>query len=140
MRISDWSSDVCSSDLVFNTNVKGLLFVTQNAVPRMVRGGRIINISSMVGHNAYPGAIAYAASKAAVDSITISLAAGLGPRGINVNAVAPGATKTDFIAFLLDNKPFVEMLESQTALGRSEEHTSELQSLMRHSFAVFCLK
>src|SRR3546814_5185222 len=45
-------------DRVFNTNVKGLLFVTQNAVPRMVRGGRIINISSMVGHNAYPGAIA----------------------------------------------------------------------------------
>src|SRR3546814_11780883 len=75
----------------------------------MVRGGRIINISSMVGHNAYPGAIAYAASKAAVDSITISLAAGLGPRGINVNAVAPGATETDFIAFLLDNKPFVQM-------------------------------
>src|SRR3546814_5176619 len=104
-------------DRVFNTNVKGLLFVTQNAVPRMVRGGRIINISSMVGHNAYPGAIAYAASKAAVDSITISLAAGLGPRGINVNAVAPGATKT-----------------------RSEEHTSELQSLMRISYAVFCLK
>src|SRR3546814_1016174 len=119
----------------------------------------------MVGHNAYPGAIAYAASKAAVDSITISLAAGLGPRGINVNAVAPGATKTDFIAFLLDNKPFVEMLESQTALGRlgtpediadvvaflasdaarwvtgerSEENTSELQSLMRISYAVFCL-
>src|SRR3546814_6538236 len=117
MRISDWSSDVCSSDLVFNTNVKGLLFVTQNAVPRRVRGGRIINISSMVGHNAYPGAIAYAASKAAVDSITISLAAGLGPRGINVNAVAPGATKT-----------------------RSEEQTSELQSLMRNSYAVFCLK
>src|SRR3546814_18133647 len=58
------------------------------------------------------------ASKAAVDSITISLAAGLGPRGINVNAVAPGATKTDFIAFLLANKPFVAMLESQTALGR----------------------
>src|SRR3546814_16004099 len=70
----------------------------------------------MVGHNAYPGAIAYAASKAAVDSITISLAAGLGPRGINVNAVAPGATQTDFIAFLLDNKPFVEMQTSQTAL------------------------
>src|SRR3546814_14101343 len=84
----------------------------------MVRGGRIINISSMVGHNAYPGAIAYAASKAAVDSITNSLAAGLGPRGINVNAVAPGATKTDFIAFLLDNKPFVHMLASQQALGR----------------------
>src|SRR3546814_9689535 len=96
------------------------------------------------------------ASKAAVDSITISLAAGLGPRGINVDAVAPGATKTDFIAFLLDNKPFVEMLESQTALGRlgtpediadvvaflarPEEHTSELKSLMRISYAVFCLK
>jgi 3-oxoacyl-[acyl-carrier protein] reductase len=105
-------------DRVFDTNVKGLLFVTQHAMPLLRDGGRIINLSSMVGHNAYPGAIAYAASKAAVDSMTLSLAAGLGPRGITVNAVAPGATKTDFIAFLMDNEPMIRALEAQTALGR----------------------
>lgn len=104
-------------DAVFATNVKGLLFVTQHAAPRIRDGGRIINISSMVGHNAYPGAIAYAATKAAVDSMTKSMALGLGPRGITVNAVAPGATNTDFIAFVMDNPAIVDHIKAQTALG-----------------------
>jgi NAD(P)-dependent dehydrogenase (short-subunit alcohol dehydrogenase family) len=104
-------------DRVFATNVRGLLFVSQYAVPRLRDGGRIINISSMVGHNAYPGAIAYAATKAAVDSMTKSMALGLGPRGITVNAVAPGATDTDFIAFIMDNEAIVNHLKAQTALG-----------------------
>jgi NAD(P)-dependent dehydrogenase (short-subunit alcohol dehydrogenase family) len=104
-------------DRVFDTNVKGLLFVSQHAVPRLRDGGRIINLSSMVGHNAYPGAIAYAATKAAVDSMTLSMAAGLGPRGITVNAVAPGATDTDFIAFLMRDENMVNHIKAQTALG-----------------------
>jgi NAD(P)-dependent dehydrogenase (short-subunit alcohol dehydrogenase family) len=104
-------------DRVFATNVKGLLFVSQHAVPRLRDGGRIINISSMVGHNAYPGAIAYAATKASVDSMTKSMALGLGPRRITVNAVAPGATDTDFIAFIMDNEAIVSHLKAQTALG-----------------------
>jgi len=104
-------------DLVFATNVKGLLFVSQHAVPRIRDGGRVINLSSMVGHNAYPGAIAYAATKAAVDSMTMSMALGLGPRKITVNAVAPGATDTDFIAFIMDNEAIVSHLKAQTALG-----------------------
>lgn len=104
-------------DAVFATNVKGLLFVSQHAVPRMLDGGRIINISSMVGHNAYPGAIAYAATKAAVDSMTLSMAQGLGVRSITVNAVAPGATDTDFIGFIMGNEAIVAHLKAQTALG-----------------------
>src|SRR3546814_20697383 len=84
-------------DRVFNTNVKGLLFVTQNDVPRMVRGGRTINISSMVGDNDYPGAIASATRKTAVDSITLHLAADLCPRGINVKDAALGVPKPEFI-------------------------------------------
>jgi len=105
-------------DRVFATNVKGLLFVSQQAVPRLADGGRIINISSMVGHNAYPGAIAYAATKAAVDSMTQSMALGLGARGITVNAVAPGATDTDFIDFVMKDPAIVAHIEGQTALGR----------------------
>lgn len=105
-------------DKVFDTNVKGLLFISQLAVPRINYGGRIINLSSMVGHNAYPGAIAYAATKAAVDSMTLSMAQGLGARGITVNAVAPGATDTDFIAFIMDNEAMVSHMKAQTALGR----------------------
>lgn len=102
-------------DKAFAVNVKGLLFVTQHAVPRLRDGGRIINTSSMVGHNAYPAFIAYAASKAAVDSITLSLAAGLGSRKITVNAVAPGATATDFIGEL--DETFMNAIKSATALG-----------------------
>jgi NAD(P)-dependent dehydrogenase (short-subunit alcohol dehydrogenase family) len=104
-------------DRVFAINVKALLFVTQRAVARLRDGGRIINISSMVGHNAYPGAIAYAATKAAVDSMTLSMAAGLGSRRITVNAVAPGATDTDFIAFIMKNEAIVSGIKAQTALG-----------------------
>ncbi len=104
-------------DAVFATNVKGLLFVSQHAVPRIKDGGRIINLSSMVGHNAYPGAIAYAATKAAVDSMTKSMAQGLGARRITVNAVAPGATDTDFIAFIMDNEAVISHIKAQTALG-----------------------
>jgi NAD(P)-dependent dehydrogenase (short-subunit alcohol dehydrogenase family) len=102
-------------DKLFAVNVKGVLFVTQCAVPRLRDGGRIINLSSMVSHNAYPDFIAYAASKAAVDSMTLSLAAGLGSRKITVNAVAPGATKTDFIGDL--DESFMNAIKSATALG-----------------------
>jgi 3-oxoacyl-[acyl-carrier protein] reductase len=108
-------------DSTFDTNVKGVLFVTQHALSLMPDGGRIINVSSMVSHNAYPGSVAYAASKAAVDSITLSLAAGLGGRGITVNAVAPGATRTDFLAALNDNPGRMAALEAGAALGRIGE-------------------
>jgi NAD(P)-dependent dehydrogenase (short-subunit alcohol dehydrogenase family) len=104
-------------DRLFATNVKGLLFVTQHALPRLRDGGRIINMSSMVGHTASPGSIVYGATKAAVDSITLSLAQALGPRKIAVNAVAPGATDTDFIAFLMDDEAMVSGLRSMTAMG-----------------------
>jgi NAD(P)-dependent dehydrogenase (short-subunit alcohol dehydrogenase family) len=108
-------------DSTFDTNVKGVLFVTQHALPLMPDGGRIVNVSSMVSDNAYPGSVAYAASKAAVDSITLSLAAGLGGRGITVNAVAPGATRTDFLAALNDNPERMAALEDGAALGRIGE-------------------
>lgn len=104
-------------DRVFATNVKGLLFVSQNAVPRLNDGGRIINISSMVAYNAYAGAIAYAATKAAVNSMTTSMAQGLGSRGITVNGVAPGATDTDFISFVMKDEAMVAAMKAQTALG-----------------------
>ncbi len=108
-------------DSTFDTNVKGVLFVTQHALSLMPDGGRIINVSSMVSHNAYPGSVAYAASKAAVDSITLSLAAGLGGRGITVNAVAPGATRTDFLVARNVNPERMAALEDGAALGRIGE-------------------
>lgn len=102
-------------DRAFNTNVKGPMFIAQAALKRMADGGRIINISSMVGHNAYPAIIPYSASKAALDQMTLCLAAGLGGRKITVNAVAPGATMTDFAGEM--NEQTIAYLEATTALG-----------------------
>lgn len=105
-------------DELIGTNIRGTFLLTQRAVSRIPDGGRIINISSMVALAAYPGSIAYALTKAAVNSFTTSLAAELGPRGITVNAVAPGATDTDFIAALMAQPDLVEFYANKAALKR----------------------
>jgi 3-oxoacyl-[acyl-carrier protein] reductase len=104
-------------DQVFTVNTKASLFIAQQAARRMGAGGRIINISSMVGNKAYGGfAIAYGASKAAIDYMTTAMAVHLGPRGITVNTIAPGATNTDFIGAAMENEQMVAQLKAETAL------------------------
>lgn len=83
-------------DEVFAVNTKAPFFLAQKGLPRLRDGGRIVNISTRFTHGArVPELMAYAMSKAAVDSFTATLAKQLGPRGITVNAVGPGATNTD---------------------------------------------
>jgi len=82
------------------TNVDGLIHVTRAAIGGMLeRGyGRIINITSIAGHGTtLPGNTFYAATKAAVSTLTRRFAMELGPRGITVNAVAPGFILTDMV-------------------------------------------
>lgn len=110
-------------DRLFDVNVKGLFFVTQQASARLREGGRIINISSQVALRAYPDCIAYAATKAAVNHITVGLAGQLGSRGITVNAVAPGMTATDFVTGYLNDANYVQMVKAGTALGRIGQPT-----------------
>jgi NAD(P)-dependent dehydrogenase (short-subunit alcohol dehydrogenase family) len=105
-------------DRVIATNVKGPFFVAQAALPRLRDGGAIVNISSMVSVTAYASCIAYALSKAALNSFTRSLAADLGPRRIRVNAVAPGGTDTDFTGGALKTPQLIQILEGMTAFGR----------------------
>lgn len=105
-------------DALIATNVRGVFLLTQRAIGRIADGGRIINITSMVGLAAYPGSIAYALTKAAQNSFTASLAVELGPRKITVNAVAPGATDTDFIAALMAVPELVSFYSEKVPLKR----------------------
>jgi 3-oxoacyl-[acyl-carrier protein] reductase len=104
----------------FNLNVLGLLLTTQEGVKLMDgNGGSVINISSIVGRMPVPSASVYGATKAAVDAITVSLAAELGPRKIRVNSLNPGMVETEgVITAGLDHSEFRKTVESQTPLGR----------------------
>ena len=86
-------------DKVMDLNVKGVFNATRAAADCMVaRGsGVILNTSSMVSISGQPSGFAYPASKFAVNGLTVSLARELGPKGIRVNAVAPGITETDMM-------------------------------------------
>ena len=80
----------------FDLNVGGPVFATQAAALRFSKdGGSVINISSVAANSSYPSMSVYSATKAAVEALTRVWAAELGPRGVRVNAVAPGATDTE---------------------------------------------
>ena len=86
-------------DKVMDLNVKGLFNATKVAADYMILadGGVILNTSSMVSISGQPSGVTYPASKFAVNGLTVSLARELGPKGIRVNAVAPGITETDMM-------------------------------------------
>jgi len=106
-------------DMVLDINLKGAFLVTQTAGRMMLkqRSGRIINISSIVGIGGNAGQANYAASKAGLIGLTKSAAKELAPRGVTVNAVAPGfietemthklpeAVREDFLKKVLINRP-----------------------------------
>lgn len=87
-------------DRVIDINIKSVLNGCQAASRVLEAGGVIISTSSMVSKMGQPSGVGYPMSKFAVNGITISLARELAPRGIRVNAVAPGVTATDMVAAL----------------------------------------
>jgi NAD(P)-dependent dehydrogenase (short-subunit alcohol dehydrogenase family) len=107
-------------DRLMNIHFKGVFFLTQKLLPLIANGGRIVNISSGLARFAMPGSSAYASMKGAVEVLTRYLAKELGPRGIAVNTVAPGAIATDFGGGRVrDNKQINDFVASVTALGRA---------------------
>ncbi|WP_024302570.1 SDR family NAD(P)-dependent oxidoreductase [Pseudogulbenkiania sp. MAI-1] len=106
-------------DQLMNIHLKGVFFLTLALLPLIADGGRIVNLSSGLTRFALPGYAAYAAMKGAVEVLTRYLAKELGPRGIAVNVVAPGAIETDFGGGQVrDNADINAFIASQTALGR----------------------
>ena len=106
-------------DQMVNIHFKGTFFLTQKLLPMMNDGGRIVNISSGLARFSYENYSAYGACKSAVETLSRYMAKELGPRGIAVNVVAPGAIETDFGGGAVrDNPELNQMLASQTALGR----------------------
>ena len=109
-------------DRVYSVNFKGVFLLTQKLVPLLNDGGRIINISSGLTRFWTPDTIPYASLKGAIEVFTHYLAKELGPRGITVNAVAPGAIATDFSGGVVRDNPQVnKQVAGMTALGRVGE-------------------
>jgi NAD(P)-dependent dehydrogenase (short-subunit alcohol dehydrogenase family) len=107
-------------DTLMNVHLKGTFFLTQTLLPLINDGGRIVNVSSGLARFSLPGSAAYAVMKGGVEVLTRYLAKELGPRGIAVNVIAPGAIETDFGGGAVrDNAQLNAFVASQTALGRA---------------------
>jgi 3-oxoacyl-[acyl-carrier protein] reductase len=109
-------------DRMHRTNVRGTFVVSQQAARRVREGGAIINFSSSVTKLALPTYTAYAATKGAVDAMTLILAKEMRGRDVTVNAVAPGPTATPLF---LDGKPqqAIDTLRNMSPLERLGEPT-----------------
>ncbi len=105
-------------DKVMDLNIKGVFHAARVAAEYMAERGSgvILNTSSMVSISGQPSGFAYPASKFAVNGMTISLARELGPKGIRVNAVAPGITETDMMKAV--PKEVIEPMIQRIPLGR----------------------
>lgn len=89
--LDDWDS-------MIDTNFRGLITLTRLLVPKMIErnSGHILNVSSVAGHESYPGGSVYCATKHAVHAFTKSLKMDLGHTDIRVSLVSPGAVETEF--------------------------------------------
>src|SRR3546814_10811346 len=123
MRISDWSSDVCSSDLVYYTRL-ATAYLELGSIDRV----EILNgpQGTLFGRNSSGGAIQMFSKDPGRDT--------------EVNATIGYANFDKISGQFYASTPLTDTVAWNISVGRSEEHTSELQSLMRISYAVFCLK
>ncbi len=116
-----WDVSEAEYDAVLNVNLKGVFFASQ-AFVRHCRasghGGKVINISSVHEDLAFPNFAPYCASKGALRMLARTLAVELGPLGITINNIAPGAIETPINAKLLNDPVKLASLTSQIPLSR----------------------
>lgn len=113
--IAETEADVFDSVMAANT--RSVFLTTRYAARHMRDGGRIVNISTLNTMRPAPGIAPYAASKGAIEQLTAVAARELGPRGITVNTVSPGATDTELLRGT--NPPqALEAVIGMTPLGR----------------------
>jgi len=118
-------------DRVLNVNLKGVFFTTQSFVKHLMetkRRGKIINISSVHEELPFPHFAAYCASKGGVKMLTRNLSIELGPLGITINSIAPGAIETPINTKLLNDPKKLDALLSQIPMGRLGQ-TSDVAGL-----------
>ena len=110
---------VVDIERIIQTNLTGALHMARLMARHILRrpgGGRIVNISSIIGSRGYSGLAAYSASKAGMDGMTRALAREMGRRGVTVNSVAPGYLDTEMSSTLGDDQR--RQVVNRTPLGR----------------------
>ncbi len=116
-----WDTPEADYDKVMAVNLRGPFFLTQEFVRRLraaAKPGRIVNISSVHEDMAFPGFATYCCSKGGMRMLMRDLAVELGPLGVTVNNVAPGAIATPINKSLLEDKPKLDALLHNIPLGR----------------------
>lgn len=109
---------VTAFDRLFAVNVRAPYFLIQRLLPMMRDGGRIVSLSSAATRFANPTQTSFAMTKAALETMSLTLAQELGPRNITVNAVSPGATRTEANGAFFETPGLADFVTHHTALGR----------------------
>lgn len=126
MALGEMDAERTSRELA--VNISSVAFVTQACLPHMGEGASIVNVSSNLAWAPLPGMTLYCAAKAAVACLTQGFSRELGGRGIRVNAVAPGATRTAMTEWI--DAEIMDGIASQTPLGRVAQPEDVAGSIM----------
>ena len=137
-----WDVTEAEYDAVLGVNLKGAFFLTQAFVRRLRDAklpGRILNISSVHEDMVFPNFSTYCASKGGMRMLMRDLAVELGPLGITVNNIAPGAINTPINTALLANKPKLNALLANIPLGRlgTPEEVAALAAFLTSDEAAY---